>query len=158
MRNIDIDGVVYKAHNKHEISYGACEAVEELHNRHMFSAVHMHKYIDLAKEGANEDEILRVAHAALFDSSKDLAHFVQIQKLDERLLTASLVFDIDYDELKALPRSTVLRLISEAEKEVGSAMDFLSGLGISIESTTLKESPKGKENKKKKITSSQKAR
>jgi hypothetical protein len=137
MRNIKIDGVTYKLRAKKQIPYEACEYVKELQEARMYEAMQLHKYMDTLKSDANEEEVMKTAKAAVYSSPKQLAHFMRMQRLDERLLTASLVFNIDYDELGALPRETTLTLIAEAEKEVGSVPDFLNGLGIS---TTLSPS------------------
>jgi hypothetical protein len=94
----------------------------------------LHKHVRHLEKGINEEKVIQMAYTALFKDPEKLAHYVRMQKLDEQLLTASLVFNIDYDELGALPRKTVLTLIAEAKKEVGSITDFLDGLGISTES------------------------
>ncbi len=134
MRNIKIDGVMYKARNKKKVPYDVCDYVKELQDSRIYAAMNLHKYIKDLEGGADEQTVMKKAFAALFKSPKQLAHFVRAQKLDERLLTASLIFSIDYDELGTLPRETVLTLITEAEKEVGSVTDFLGGLGINTQS------------------------
>ena len=135
MRNIKIDGVTYKAQNKKHVPYGVSEYVKELQDSRIYEAMHLHKYVKDLEEGVSEQVVMKKAFAALYESPKQLAHFVRAQKLDERLLTASLIFGIDYDELEALPHETVLTLITEAEKEVGSVTDFLGGLGINTDSS-----------------------
>lgn len=131
MRDIKIDGVAYTLQSKAEVPYGVCEYVKELQDSRIYGAMQLHKYVKELEEGVSEQEVMKKAFAALFKSPKQLAQFVRAQKLDERLLTASLIFGIDYDELEASPRKTVLILIEKAEKEVGSVTDFLNGLGIS---------------------------
>lgn len=132
MRKVKIDGVTYEIRKRNEITYGAVEETKELPTRLMMQALNLQKYQKLIASGATEDTIWKKAYSDMFADPVKMARFVRLQNADEVLVAVSLVTNLDYDEVKKLPHTTVMGLLEQAQEEIGTPVDFLNGLGISI--------------------------
>jgi len=134
MRKVTIDEAEYEMRGMREITHRACRRVELLIPTLFFDSLDMEKIIgDKADEGIDEKRIF----AQLLSSPEKLAEFIQMTEFDDaikNIMAVMLTTDLDYEELTDLPQMTLMDLIKESKKEIGSYEDFTAGLGINIES------------------------
>jgi len=132
MRKVKINGATFEIRKQKEITYEAVEETKELPTRLMMQALNLQKYQKLIASGATEETVWKKAYSDMFADPVKMARFVRLQNADEVLVAVSLVTNLDYDEVKKLPHTTVMELLERAKEEIGTPIDFLNGLDINI--------------------------
>jgi len=135
MRKVTIDEAEYEIRGMREITHRACRRVELLIPTLFFDSLDMQKIVDdKPNKGIDEKRIF----AQLLSSPEKLAEFIQMTEFDDSMkdiMAVMLTTNMDYKELTDLPQMTLMELVKESKKEIGSYEDFTVGLGINIESS-----------------------
>jgi hypothetical protein len=124
MRTKKIGTQDFTFRDKDEITWGAKRRVERILVARAFA---MMKGVDTEKDVFNQ----------MLNNPDEFAEYVQLVQEEEEtadIVATMLVTDMSFSDLEELSIKTMDLIFKEAEKEIGTAADFLSGLNINIQS------------------------